>query len=177
MQGVLRRPRLSSGRIELHRVASFDQAIEPIIEDAKRHAILTSRTPARLNHFLRFPRQAMSGWQLIAPPDRLCGFALLNLVPRHGGRVRLGKIVDCLLRGTDVAHWSAAIQGLTHELERQGADVVQAFAGPPWVAESMRQAGFVSRFTLEFSLRDRQRLLPRGIPFHLMPVEADYAYT
>ena len=83
-------------------------------------------------------------------------------LPAHGDRRR---------------DWSAAIQGLTHELERQGADVVQAFAGPPWVAESMRQAGFVSQFTLEFSLRDRQRLLPRGIPFHLMPVEADYAYT
>ncbi len=166
-----------SGRVELHRIALFDQAIEPITEDAKRHAILTDRTSARLNHLLHFPRQAMSGWQLITPPHRLCGFALLNIVPRHGGRVRLGKIVDCLLEGTDVAIWSAAIQGLTEELQRQEADVVQAFAGPPWIAESLRQSGFVSRFTLEFHLRDRQRLIPRGIPFHLMPIEADYAYT
>ena len=174
---VLRRPLLSSSQIELHRVTAFDQAIKPVIEDAKRHAILTSRTPSRLNYLLHFPRQAMSGWQLIAPPDRLCGFAILNLVPRYKGRVRLGMIVDCLLRGTNVANWSAAIQGLTHELQKQGADLVQTFGGPPWMAESLRQAGFVSRFTLDFSLRDRQRLLPKGLPFHLMPVEADYAYT
>ena len=176
-QGVLRRSRSSSGRVELHRIASFDQAIEPIVEDAKRHVILTDRTPSRLNHFLHFPRQAMSGWQIIAPPHRLCGFALLNIVPRCGGRVRLGKIVDCLLEGTDVAIWSAAFQGLTEELQRQEADVVQAFAAPPWVAESLRRSGFVSRFTLEFHVRDRQRLLPQGVPFHLMPIEADYAYT
>ena len=177
VRGVLRRPRPSSGRVELRRIASFDQAIAPIVEDAKRHAILTGRTPARLNHLLRFPRQAMSGWQLVTPADRPCGFALLNVVPRHDGRVRLGKIVDCLLEGTDVATWSAAIQRLTEELRRQEADVVQAFARPPWLAEALRQSGFVSPFNLDFHLRDRQRLVPRGIPFHLMPLEADYAYT
>jgi len=176
-QEVLRRSRSSSGQIKLHQITSFDQAIAPIIEDAKHHAILTGRTPARLNHFLRFPRQAMSGWHLVASPQQLCGFALLNIVPQHGGQVRLGKIVDCLLEGTDIAIWSAAIQALTEELQRQEADVVQAFAAPPWVAKSLRQSGFVSRSTLEFNVRDRQRLLPEGIPFHLMPIEADYAYT
>jgi len=164
-------------RVELRKISSFDLEIEPITERAKAHALLTGRNPKRLNHLLQFPRQAMSGWHLIAPPDRLCGFAVLNLVPQHGGRVRLGKIVDCLLANTDAQLWHGAILALTQELRRQGADVAQTFASTPWIAEALHQSGFSSRFALEFNLRDRQRLLPLGIPFHLMPIEADYAYT
>jgi hypothetical protein len=164
-------------RVEPRNVSSFGSEIEPIMERAKTHAILTGRNSKRLNHLLQFPRQAMSGWQLIAPPDRLCGFAVLNLVPQHGGRVRLGKIVDCLLANTDVPLWHGAFLALTQELGRQGADVAQTFASTPWMAEALHRSGFVSRFVLEFNIRDRQRLLPLGIPFHLMPIEADYAYT
>jgi hypothetical protein len=162
--------------IELRRVEAFDATIEPIVEEAKAHAILTSREPGRLNHLLRLPRQSMTGWYLVGPGDRLRGFAVLNLVPQHGGRVRLGKIVDCLLEGTDVELWHAAACALLRELARQGADAAQAFAGTPWMAEGLRRAGLASRFSLEFSLRDRQGLIPRGIPLHLTPIEADYAY-
>jgi len=119
----------------------------------------------------------MSGWHLGVPPDRLCGFAVLNLVPQHGGQVLLGKIVDCLLADTDIRLWQGAILALTQELERQGADVAQTFASTPWMAEALDRSGFASRFVLEFSLRDRQGLLPPGVLFHLMPIEADYAYT
>ena len=164
-------------RVEPRKVSAFGSEIEPIMERAKTHALLTGRNPKRLNHLLQFPRQAMSGWHLIAPPDRLCGFAVLNLVPQHGGRVRLGKIVDCLLANADVPLWHGAILALTQELGRQGADVAQTFASTPWMAEALHRSGFVSRFVLEFNVRDRQRLLPLGIPFHLMPIEADYAYT
>jgi hypothetical protein len=71
---------------------------------------------------------------------------MLNLVPRHGGWVRPGKIVDRLLEGTDVEAWHTADFALLHELTRQGADVAQAFVGTPWMAEGLRRAGFVSRF-------------------------------
>lgn len=169
--------RLAQVRVELRKVRSFASEIKPIIERAQTKAILTCRSSKRLNHLLQFPRQAMSGWHLIAPPDRLCGFAVLNLVPQHGGRVRLGKIVDCLLANTDAQLWHGAILALTQELRRQGADVAQTFASTPWITEALHQSGFSSRFALEFNLRDRQRLLPLGIPFHLMPIEADYAYT
>ncbi len=164
-------------RVDVRRIGSFDSAIEPITELAKAHVILTDRNPKRLNHLLQFPRQTLSGWHLITPPDRLCGFAVLNLVPQHGGRVWLGKIVDCLLVDTDVQLWHGAILALTRELERQGADVAQTFASTPWMAEALHRSGFALRFVLEFNLRDRQGLLPPGIPFHLMPIEADYAYT
>jgi hypothetical protein len=169
--------RPASLSIELRRVEAFDAAIEPIMQEAKTQAILTRRDPARLNHLLRLPRQAMSGWYLVGPRDQLRGFALLNLVPQHGGKVRLGKVVDCVLGGTDVEPWHAAAFALLRELARQGADVAQAFANTAWMAEGLRRAGFASRFALEFSLRDRQGLIPRGTPLHLMPIEADYAYT
>ena len=177
VQRALSPARSAQIRVDLRKISSFGLEIEPIMEQAKTHAILTGRNPKRLNHLLQFPRQAMSGWHLIAPPDRLCGFAVLNLVPQHGGQVWLGKIVDCLLANTDAQLWHGAILALTQELQHQGADVAQTFASTPWIAEALHQSGFSSRFALEFNLRDRQRLLPLGIPFHLMPIEADYAYT
>ena len=164
-------------RIKLRRVPTFGPEIKPIIQQARAMVILTGRNPARLNHLLRFPRQAMSGWQLFTPSDHLCGFAILNLVPQHGGQVRLGKIVDCVLAEIDVCQWHGAIVALTQELKRQGADMAQVFASTPWMVEALCQSGFTSRFALEFTLRDRQQLLPSGIPFHLMPIEADYAYS
>ena len=52
--------------LECRRVASFgDWWLAEILDEARKHAILTDRTAARLNHFLRFPRQAMSGWELL----------------------------------------------------------------------------------------------------------------
>ncbi len=173
----LSRPRPAQVRIELHKVLAFGPEIEPIVERARASAILTDRGVARLNHMLQFPRQAVSGWQLTTPPGQLCGFAILNLLPGHGGRTRLGKIVDCLLPDTDVRVWHGAIVALTRELERQGADLVQTFGGTPWLEEALRRSGFSSHFALEFNLRDRNKLLPAGTPFHLMPIDADYAYS
>jgi hypothetical protein len=164
-------------RIELRRVSSFNGEIESITSEARKHAILTGRGTERLDYFLRFPRRAMSGWLLLTASEQLCGFALLNLVPQHQGRVRMGKIVDCLIGSTDVAVWHSAIQALARELAGQGADIAQSFASTPWMAESLQRSGFISRFALEFSVRDRQQSIPRGLPFHLMPMEADYAYT
>jgi hypothetical protein len=163
--------------LEIRRVEAFGAEVEPVAAAAQRHAILTSRTQSRLNHVLRFPLQAVSGWHLFAPPDRLCGFAILNLVPQHGGRVRVGKLVDCVLASTEVEIWYAAILALRDELVRQGADILQALAGTPWVAQSLARAGFTTRYSLEFSLRDRQELLPRDVPFYLTLLEADYFYT
>jgi hypothetical protein len=119
----------------------------------------------------------MSGWELRDVAGRTCGFGLLNVIPQHQGRIRIGKIVDCLVGNTDVDLWHAALGALTHELARQGADLVQAFASTPWMTEGLRRSGFVSRFDLEFNLRDRQDLIPHGVPFHFTPLEADYAYT
>lgn len=172
------RPRASSGStLMLRRVSSFGPEVEPIVAQARAHAILTHRDPARLNAFLRFPRQAFSGWHLVDASERVRGFALLNLVPKDEGRTRTGKIVDCLLDGIEVPLWQAAIGALTGELGRQGADIALAYASTPWSAEGLGRIGYTSRYTVKFHIRDRRGLIPRSSPFHLTPLEGDYAYT
>jgi hypothetical protein len=163
--------------IKLQPVDCFTDEVTQIVAEARQYAILTSRVPSRLNYILRFPRQAVTGWYLFTPPHQLCGFALLNLLSQYQGQVRVGKIVDCLLTGADVDLWRAAILALKDELTQQGAHVIQAFASTPWLTAALENAGFVARFALEFSLRDRCKLLPQDVPFHLMSLEADYFYT
>jgi hypothetical protein len=163
--------------IASRRVARFGPEIEPIVQAAGGHAILTSRTPARLNAFLDFPRQAMTGWHLLDADGRLRGLAVLNIIPKDGGRTRTGKVVDCLLDGVDNDAWHAAIAALTDELARQGADLAQAYGTTPWAAEALRRSGYASRFAVKFLLRDRQGLIPSEAPFYLTLLEGDYAYT
>ena len=115
----------------------------PIVEMAKEHAILTTRDPARLNAFLDFPRQSMSGWHLLDGSGKIRGLAVLNLIPKDGGRTRTGKFVDCLLDGVDIDLWHAAFVALTGELKRQSADLAQAYASTPWSTEALRRSRFL----------------------------------
>jgi hypothetical protein len=174
---LIRRPAAPGLIIEPRRVSSFGPEIVPIAEAAGEHAILTTRDPARLNAFLRFPRQAMSGWHLLDDAGRLRGLALLNVIPKDGGRTRTGKVVDCLLDSDDVPAWQAAFLALTGELQHQGADLAQAYGSTPWAAEALRRSGYASRFAVKFHIRDRQGLIPKEATFHLTPLEGDYAYT
>ena len=117
---LVRRPRRPQAVLMLERVSSFGPEVCEVMAKAEKHAILTERDPARLNAFLRFPRQNFSGWHLRDETGRIRGFALLNLVPHDEGRTRTGKIVDCLLDEIDVPLWHAAIQALAQELARGG---------------------------------------------------------
>jgi hypothetical protein len=163
--------------IALKRVLAFGPEIDRIIEAAEAHAILTQRDSGRLNAFLRFPRQSMTGWHLLDSTNTLRGLAMLNVTPKDQGRTRMGKVIDCLLDDIDVDRWQAVIVALTRELASQGADLVQAYASTPWTAEALRQSGYKSRFSVKFHIRDRQGLIPREALFHLTPLEGDYAYT
>jgi hypothetical protein len=171
------RPASPRATIVLERVSEFGPEIGPIVETARAHAILTSRSAARLNAMLRFPRQAMTGWHLRDGAGRLCGLAVLNIIPKDSGRTRTGKIVDCLLDGIDAEPWQAAMLALTHELARQGADLAQAYASTPWTVEALKQSGYQTRYAVKFHIRDRLGLIPRDATFHLTPLEGDYAYT
>jgi hypothetical protein len=174
---LARAPTAPGATIALRPVSAFGPEIIPIVEKAKGHVIFTRRDPARLNEFLRFPRQAMSGWHLIDDAGRLRGFAVLNLIPKDQGRTLTGKVVDCLLDEVDVSLWHAAAITLTRELARQGADLAHAYASTPWTAEALRCSGYASRFDVKFHIRDRQGMIPRDVLFHLTPLEGDYAYT
>jgi hypothetical protein len=170
-------PARCQATLSVKRVSSFGPEIEPIVEQAKTFAILTERSPARLNTMLRFPRQAITGWHLVDHTGRLRGLALLNVIPRDEGGTYVGKIVDCLLDSVDSALWHAATLALNRELKDQGADLALAYASTPWTAQALRQTGFRSRFSVKFHIRDRNALIPPEVTFHLTPLEGDYAYT
>jgi hypothetical protein len=172
-----RRPARAQVPIVLERIQSFGSEIGPAISALKAHAIFTDRSPARLNAFLHFPRQAFSGWYLRDGDGRLRGFALLNVVPSDSGRTRTGKVVDCLVDSTDVRFWQASLAALTRELRSQNADVAQCYASTPWVADALVRCGYASRFGVKFHIRDPGGLIPRGSTFHLTTLEGDYAYT
>ena len=174
---IIQSPVRPRATITLERIAQFGPEIDPIVEQAKAYAILTSRSSARLNTILAFPRQSFSGWHLRDSTGRLRGLALLNIVPTDHRRTRTGKIVDCVLGDVDVDHWHAALLALTAELARQGADMVLAYASTPWAAEATRRCGYRSTFAVKFHIRDRESLIPHGAIFHLTPLEGDYAYT
>jgi hypothetical protein len=52
-----------------------------------------------------------------------------------------------------------------------------AFAPTGWSARALRAAGYAPAYAVEFRLRDPAGLVPRGLPFHLTALEADYTYT
>ncbi len=160
--------------LKLRQVDEFGAEVAAILEDNRQRTILTARDPDRMRHMLRYPRDGMSGW-LILEGERLLGFAILNVV-RHG-EIRAGKLVECLVEGKNPDLWHAAIAKLTAELRLQGADFVVGFGSVPEIAEALSRAGFVMTHHLEFTLRDRNSLIPLGSTFHLSPFEADYAHT
>lgn len=166
-----RTPRIA---VELRRVPEFGPEVDLILDDWRGRAILTGRSPERLNHALRYPRPGMTGW-LVVVGGEIRGFALLNVVRQ--GAIRAGKLVECLVAGDDGDLRHAAVAALTAELRRQGADLAVGFASAPWTADSLRLSGFAPAHRLEFTLRDREGLIPRAGPFHLSPFEADYAYS
>jgi hypothetical protein len=175
--GLIRPPASPRAVIVPRRISSFGSEIAPVVEAAEEYAILTTRDPARLNAFVRFPRQAVSAWHLLDGTGRLRGLAILNIIPKDGDRTRLGKVVDCLLDTVDIDLWHAAFAALTRELASQGADLAQAYGSTPWAAEALRRSGYRSRFAVKFHIRDRQGLIPKDPVFHLTPLEGDYGYT
>jgi hypothetical protein len=174
---LTRNPAKTGAILTLARVPAFGPEINSIVAKAKAHAILTDHDSVRLNAFLRFPRQAFSGWHLRDQAGGLRGFAVLNLAPHDEGRTRTGKIVDCLLDNVEIPFWQAAILALTEELTNQGADVAQVYSSTPWMSDALGQCGFISRFGVKFLLRDPGELIPRGATFHLTTLEGDYSYT
>jgi hypothetical protein len=171
---IMRRGRAPRMPVALREVREFGPEVAPILDLYRGRSVFVDRGPALLNHLLRCPRGEISGW-LVELGGRVAGLGLLSVVGQGGARV--GKVVDCILDVDDPDAWHAAIDALSRELGRQGADVAVGFGSTPWLEAALREAGFISRHRLEFRLRDRDRLIPADATFHLTPLEADYAYT
>ncbi|AMV40765.1 hypothetical protein [Planctomyces sp. SH-PL62] len=176
-RGLVHRPGRPALRLELEPVSSFGTEVVEVVRGASRTAVVTARTPERLNYALRHPRRKPSGFLFRDADGRVRGFALATLPPGDGGRLVLGRVADLLLDDDDPDAWHGALLLLSREMGQLGADVAQAFASPPWIVEALRRAGFVARHPLDFNLRDRESLLPHDATFYLTPIEADYAYT
>lgn len=155
-------------------VEAFRHEVLPILQAYESRTVFTTREPDLLNHLLRFPRGGLTGWHLESAGG-LIGFAILAVIPQSHG-IKIGKIVDLILSESDDELWQASTVSLCRELKRQGADLAQAIGSTPWGARALRASGFAQTHQLEFRLRDRSDLLPRGVPFHLTPFESDYAY-
>ncbi|MGE3820795.1 MAG: acetyltransferase [Isosphaeraceae bacterium] len=174
--GRVRHPaRRSKVSVRPRRVESFGTEVLPLLTAYENRALFTTREPDLLNHMLRFPRGGLTGWHLEFE-DRVIGLALLAVVSQENG-VRVGRLAEWLLAEEDPAFWHASATALTRELTRQGADLAQGFASTPWAQRALVASGFVETHRLEFRLRDRSNRLPAGVPFHLSPLEADYAYV
>lgn len=173
---ALKPGRRPESRVVLRRVEAFGDEVGPIVNAVRRRAAMSSRAPDRLNHMLKYPREGMSGWQILDEPGgRVVGLAILNVVRQD--RIQAGKVVECLLEDASPAPWHAAAMALAAELRTQGADYAVGFGGSSWMATALRDSGFVATHNLELTLRDRGHLIPEGTALHLSPFEADYAYT
>jgi hypothetical protein len=160
--------------IILKNVCSFGMEVDALLEEAEPGMVFTRRRPDVLNHYLRYPRPALSGW-LLEQEGRAIGFALLGVVPR--GKVRVGKIVECFLPGSDPVLWRTAIVALTEELKKQGADFALACGSNDWTAAALEAAGYRALHRLGLWLRDRKKRIPHAGSWHVTFLEADYAYT
>jgi hypothetical protein len=175
LAGRIRHPaRRARTRVELSPVDAFGDEIRPLLASHEALAIFSTREPALLNHMLRFPRGGLTGWRLTAR-GRLFGFALLAVVPQPGG-ARVGRLAEWLIAEPDESLRHASALALSAELQRQEADIAQAFASTPWARRALVDSGYVETHRLEFRVRDRSKRLPTGLPFHLTHLEADYAY-
>jgi hypothetical protein len=172
-EGIRHRAHQPTAPVVLRRVEAFGPEIDAMLGATEPGVVFTRRHPDLLNHLLRYPGKTLSGWA-IERGGRMIGFGLLAVIPK--GPTRVGKIVECFLPGRDPADWHAAIDALTRQLGHLGADLALACGSTEWTAKALRAAGYRERYRLSFSIRDRSKLLPRDLPFHLTFLEADYAY-
>lgn len=135
--------------------------------------LFTARDPARLNHLLRCPAARMIGGWIVQGAETV-GWAILGLLERDG--IRFGKVVDAFLQTNDPEAWAGSVRILTDRLRAEGVEVIDAFHGAPWASEAFRRCGYRAIDRLDFLMRDREGRLPTGAPYHLTPIEADYAY-
>ncbi len=159
--------------LALKKVDSFGEEVSQISNICKMKEIYTIRTSERLNHYLRHPQQEFSGWRILQA-DRVCGFALLNVVHKDG--VRNGKIVDLFLDCVDENIWQSALYLLIIELQKQKADFVECYGTTQWMKKALQRNGFFSTNYIDFTLRDPDQVIPSDSLFYLTFLEADLSY-
>jgi hypothetical protein len=173
-RGVIHRGRPPASRVAPLPVEAFGAEVDAILDACPGPLLFTDRRAGVLNHFLRYPPGGAFGWRLERDGEAL-GFALGTVIAE--GATRLGKVAECFLPSRDPDLWHSAFSGVARALAGCGADVALACGYTPWEAEGLQRAGFLPGFTVNYTLRDPDGLLPRDVPYHVTYLEADYAYS
>jgi hypothetical protein len=158
--------------IELRSAPAFSEEIDCLLRHPSLRMVTCQRDHLLLNYLLRYPLSGFSGWT-IHTSQRMIGFAVLKLTPR--GRTRLGKIVDCWLDTDDPSCWQAAVAALVDRLRAVSAGAVTCYATTPGLHAALLCNGFAKSRERIVYIRDKQRLLPRDLPFALSEFDADGA--
>lgn len=159
--------------LRARRVPVFGGEVEEVLRGCVLPITYTTRQPALLNHYLRFPKKSISGW-LLEDSGQVRGFGLLSVFEK--AQVRIGRIVDCFLATEEAAIWRDALGCLEQELAHGGVDVISCYGSTPWLAGALRANGFFPRGRTAFYLRDPEGLVPADATWHLTHLEADAAY-
>jgi hypothetical protein len=173
IQSLRRAPSGGNDMVQAERVTQFGEEIQSVLETCSSAITMTSRTPALLNHYLRFPKQNISGW-LLKKDGAVIGFGLLALIQKP--KLRYGRIVDCFLSSQDPHLWSHSIAALESELRQMKPDLISCYASSERVRSALSENGYFRRGKTPFYLRDSKNLVCRSKPFHLSFLEADLSY-
>ena len=158
--------------VELRPAPMFTEEIDRLQGQSSPSIVTCWHDHELLNYFLRCPLSGLSGWTIHAA-QRLIGFALLKIT-RHGG-VQVGKIADCWLDTQDSTHWQAAVAALTDRLRALSAYNVKCYASSPCLHEALIRNGFVKKWENDVYIRDKQRSIPRELPFGVSMLDANHA--
>jgi hypothetical protein len=130
---------------------------------------LTRREPEALNHWLRCPRGAFTGF-LVTQHGRLRGHFLIN---RSGHEAR---IADLRVDGESPEAWRTAYAlAAAAAAEHEDVHVVTAIASAPIAEEALRAEGFHAWGRAEISLYDPGGAMAGHAPIHWNPVDDDWA--
>ena len=159
--------------VELRSAPTFTEEIDCIQRQSSLRIVTCQSDHLQLNYLLRYPLSGFSGWT-IHTSERMIGFAVLKITPH--GRIQLGRIVDCWLDTEDPYCWQAAVAGLVDRLRAFSADDVTCYATNPSLHAAMLWNGFAKSGEKNVYVRDKQRLLPRDLPFGLGSFDSDGAF-
>ena len=168
------RPKMSPQGILLEEVGSFSKEADDISLAYGKGLVMTTRSSAMLNHFLRFPGKTFSGYH-IKKDGRLIGMVMLNNIKRS--HLITVKLVDLILYANDPVLWRSALVAVcSYAKETFGAHSISCVASAPVFKEALASSGFTVLSNTPFCLWDPQSILRLDRPFHLTHMESDGSY-
>jgi hypothetical protein len=160
------------GDVQIRPAAAFSDEIDRLQRQSASRSVTCRRDHSLLNYFLRCPLSGFSGWT-IHTSRGMIGCALLKIAP--DGRIRLGKIADCWLDTEEPSCWLAAVAALVDRLRALSADSVTCYASNRCLRAALLGNGFAKSDETNVYFRDKEKALPRDVPFEFSMLDGDHA--